>query len=225
MFPRSSASGSSALPRNATYWMPSPDEIDEEGFGFFRDTWLIKDVPVAEARDILNAERRMAEVVDLLAQDEDDFDRLAGVAESSGVDDPQEDLTDRERQALSEVVFDIPELGGLELGVSGLAHALATVRVLPAASCRSHTARAWSDAPVVLMAITEFRARALEPLARQAGCTFDIDVNRPELLVVRGRSIEKTMDLAEAILDNRDDFVQHRPTRRSAPPVVQDTLF
>jgi hypothetical protein len=67
LFPEAPPRGTSALPAAATFWMPKPDEIDEEGFGYFRDTWLIKDVPVREAREIMVAERRIAEVIGELA--------------------------------------------------------------------------------------------------------------------------------------------------------------
>lgn len=168
MFPEAPQAGTTTLPAAAAFWMPRRDEIDEDGFGFFRDTWLIRDIPVSEARDILSVESNIATVVDRLAQDEDDFERLAAVAESAAVDGPAEDITEEERAALSAVVSDVPELGGLELGVAGLAYALATVRILPAASCRSHPDRSWSDAPVVLFAASEFRARALQPLSKRA---------------------------------------------------------
>lgn len=208
MFPEAPSVGTTTLPADAAFWMPKADEISEDGFGFFQDTWLIRNVPVGDAWDVVSVESIIAEVVDGLAKDEDDFERLAGAAECAGVHDPGEDLTDDEREALAEVVSDIPELGGLELGVAGLTHALATVGILPAASCRSHVERSWSDAPVVLFAATEFRARALQPLVEESGCTFVLDENRSELLVVRGRSIANTMALAELILRCREDFVE-----------------
>lgn len=229
LFPEAQPHGTSALPAAAAFWMPKPDEIDEEGFGYFRDTWLIKHVRVGEAREIMVAERRTAEVVGELADNVEDFERLAQVAESGGIDDPAHNLSGLERAALGEVVSDIPELGGLELGVAGLAHALATVRILPAASCRSHPERSWSDAPVVLVAATEFRAEALQPLVEASGCTFAIDEYRPELLVVRGVSIVNTMALADAVINNRKDFVQHRsPEQRHSRRElrsVQESLF
>jgi hypothetical protein len=188
--------------------MPGPDEIaGESGIGFFHNTWHIKDVPVAEALDIVAVERRIAEVVGQLARDEDDFERLAGVAESAGIDDPAYELSEEERFALEEVVpDDIPELEGLDLGVAGLVHALATVRFIPAASCRSHTELSWSEAPVVVFAATELSARTLQPLVAASGCTFERSPDHPGLLAVRGRSIKDTMDLADAVMANYDAF-------------------
>lgn len=222
--------GTSELPATAAFWMPKPDEISEEGFSNFRDTWLIRGVRVGDAREVIEEERRIVEVVDQLSADADAFEAFAAIAESGGIDDPANELTADERTVLSAVVSDMPaELGGLELGVAGLVHALASVRILPAASCRSHPERTWSDAPVVLFAATEFRARALEPLVAQAGCTFTIDAARRELICVHGQSITQTMALAQLVMEHRKDFVQVRPRRvvrsRSAATSEQGALF
>lgn len=183
LFPEGPQRGTTTLPENAAFWIPQADEIDEDGFGggYFHDTWLIKDVPIAEALEVMGTEHEIANLVDGLAADEQDFERLASAAEFPSVFDPEEDLSEAERDALSTVVWDISVLEGLELGVSGLAHALATVQMLPAASCRSHIERSWSEAPVVLFAADEQRARALQPLAEASGCTFAIDPERPAL--------------------------------------------
>jgi hypothetical protein len=64
MFPTSPLSGSVTIPSEATFWMPKPADIDEEGIGaYFRDTWPIKYVPIREARQLRQKERRLAEVV------------------------------------------------------------------------------------------------------------------------------------------------------------------
>ncbi len=64
-------------------------------------------------------------------------------------------------------------LADLELSVAGLVCALATVRIIPAASCRGHTGqRPWSEVPVVLFATTEYSARALQPLVEATGCSL-----------------------------------------------------
>jgi hypothetical protein len=230
MIPECPVAGTSALPAGAAFWMPKPDEISEEGFSFFRDVWLIRGVRIGDAREVIEEERRIVDVIDRLSADADHFEEFAAIAETGGIDDPANELTLEEYSTLSTVVSDIPaELGGLELGVAGLVHALASVRILPAASCRSHPERSWSEAPVVLFAATEFRALALEPLVAEAGCTFTIDPARRELLCVRGQSITRTMALAELVLEHRKDFVQRRPRRvvqkRSAPKSEQGALF
>lgn len=223
--------GTSELPARAQFWTPRGDEVDEEsGIGFFQDTWLIRNVPVRDAWDVVEEERQLVDAIDELASTAEDFERLAGIAEYGALDDPAYELSDAERTVLSEWVSEFPaNLGGLELGVAGLVRALATVRIIPGASCRSHPERSWSDAPVVLFAANEFRARALEPLVADSGCTFGIDEVRPELLVVRGTTVRNLMALAEGILENRQAFVQKRgrrePKTHVEPTSEQETLF
>jgi hypothetical protein len=200
--------------------MPKPEDIDEEGIGaFFRETWLIRDVPMREARRLRYDEHRIAEAVSGLAATAGDFDRLAHAVEDGYNQDEWDEnyaLTSVEREVLDEFLSaETDTLDSLELGVAGLVYALATVRIIPAASCRGHPGdRAWSDSPVVLFATTEFRARALQPLVEATGCRFGIDTARPELLAVAGRSILDTMALADAVLRSRHTFVQKRLPRR-----------
>ncbi len=220
MFPTSPLEGSVAVPAEATFWMPKAADIDEEGIGCYcRGTWLIKDVPVGAARSLRRDERRIAEVLGNLAMTAKDFDRLAQAIEDCASQEDfneRSDLSPAERDALRGF---LPEdetgiLDSLEIGVAGLVYALATVRIIPAASCRGHTGnRAWSDAPVVLFATTEYRATALQPLVEATGCRFTIDPARPDLLVVRGQSILQTMALADAILESRQTFVKPRTVR------------
>ena len=229
MFPTSSLSGSVTIPSEATFWMPKPEDIDEDGIGaYIHDTWLIKDIPVREARRLRREERRMAEAVGRLATTAEDFDRLAHAVEG-GYDPDESDegdaLTATERADLDEFLSagESSALDSLELGVAGLVYALATVRIIPAASCRGHPDdRAWSDVPVVLFATTEYRARALQPLVEATDCRFGIDVARPELLAATGRSILDTMALADAVLRSRQTFVQPRPSRRTQPGHARD---
>jgi hypothetical protein len=226
MFPTSPPSGSVDIPADATFWMPKPEDISEDGIGaYFHDTWLIKDVPVREARRLRQEERGIAEVVGRLATTAEDFDRLANAVEEGY--DPREvdegySLTAAELAELDEFLSGDEDEGAaldsLELGVAGLVYALATVRIIPAASCRGHPGyRAWSDEPVVLFATTEFRARALQTLAKATGCRFGIDRARSDLIAVTGRSILDTMALADAVLESRPTFVQPRLPRRTRP--------
>ena len=217
MIPTVCIDGSSAVPSSAAFWMPPAEELrGGEGFGFFRDTWVIRDVPVGEARFIVKEERSIVQTLDGLARSREHFEVLASALEMGIEDGPGSGLTKAEIDILGRFASELPaELGGLELGVAGLAHALATVRILPAASCRSHAnAHSWSPAPVVLFAATEFRACALQPLVEQSECVFGIDSARPELLMVEGPSILHTMALAEAVLSHRQDFVQPRGARK-----------
>ncbi len=222
MFPTRPLEGSVDIPSTATFWMPKADDTDEEGIGCcFRGTWLIKDVPVRIARNLRSEEERIAQVLGDMALTAEDFDRLANAVETCASReelDDQSELNVTERETLRAF---LPEeeagvLDSLEIGVAGLVYALATVRIIPAASCRGHTGdRAWSDAPVVLFATTEYRAKALQPLAEAVGCRFSIDPARRDLLVVQGQSILQTMALADAILESRHTFVKPRTIRRS----------
>lgn len=225
MFPTTEASGSIELPTGATYWMPKRSEIDEEGIGFFRDVWTIIDVPLRDARELAETERRLATAIADLAATAEDFDRLAGVVET-GLGDDRPDLTPAERGALEPFVSDEPPLDGLELGVAGLVYALGAVGMVPAASCRGHCgSRAWSDGPVVYFATTQYCASALADLIKRTGCRFITDPARSDLLVVAGRSIEDTMNLAEAVLEARQHFVQPGPRRARSARGAQEPLF
>lgn len=166
-------------------------------------------ITVADAQFVVAAEYAMAGAIEPLAHDADDFERLATLAEYGGIDDPDYDMADDERTALTGVVSDIPDgLGGLELGVSGLVHALAAVGIVPAASCRSHAdpLMSWSVAPVVIFAASEDAARALQPSVEASGCTFELNQDYSDLLAVRGRSIANTMALAQAVVEHRSAF-------------------
>lgn len=220
MIPTVPAHGSIGLPDEATYWMPRSDDISEDGIGYFRGTWLIRDERVRLARAVVREERRITDLLAGLPADAARFDELARAVESGYGDagDPSGyGLTPVERRLLGECVSgDEPApLEGLELGVAGLTYALATVRIIPAASCRGHVGdRAWSTAPVVLFAATRFRAEALQRLAATTGCRFDIDPARADLLCVSAASITQMMDLAGAVLAARSTFVQPRARAR-----------
>jgi hypothetical protein len=170
------------------------------GIGEFHDTWRITDATVDKARDYLDAERSLAHAIGGLANDPDHFDRLADVVEGGYVGAPDEGLSPAEQEGLGDFAWDIPpDLGDLEIGVVGLTCALNADGLVTAASCRGHVGpAAWSPAPVVSFAATQRLARALQPLAAEASCTFFIDDMRPKLMVVYGRSILSTMALGEA---------------------------
>jgi hypothetical protein len=143
------------LPKQATYWMPSEDEIDEEGIGYFRDTWLIISVPEDGARDLIAIERQITRLVDSIAINSEQFETLAHAIESADLTELPASLIDSEQyEALAGLVEDdISPLEGLELGVTGLVYALASIGCVPAASCRGHAgARSWARHPVVLFA-------------------------------------------------------------------------
>jgi len=84
---------------------------------------------------------------------------------------------------------------------------LAAAGMYPAASCRGHPGpSAWSRIPVVFIATDRTHAELLEPLVRDSGCGFNIVQSRGELLVIESRSIEGTLDLADALLRELRSF-------------------
>ena len=132
----------------------------------------------------------------------EDFDRLARLVEWWDPDDLGQGASPEERSLLKSTVGESnsADLGGLEMGVAGLAYALASAGMVPAASCRAHTGdRPWSYSPVVLFAADECHARQLEPLVRNAGCVFAVDAGRGHLLVVSASSVRNLMELADAL--------------------------
>ena len=205
MIPRADITISSELPTQATYWIPDEEDMSEEGIGFFRDTWLIRDVEHEVAAKIAADERRISHIVNRLATDVQSFDQLARAVESAEPEELPPDLPDGpELEELKDLVNDdFSPLEGLDLGVAGLVFALASIGCIPAASCRGHAGSlSWAEYPVVFMATDRTYAQRLEPLVDRAGCGFAIDDYRPNLLMIYGASIEDTISLAAFILDD-----------------------
>jgi hypothetical protein len=143
-------------------------------------------------------------LVDDLAGTEEDFDRLARCVEDWDPDEQEIDASPAELSVLEAFLgqSDSAEIGGLELGVAGLVYGLAAGGMVPAASCRGHAGpQPWSDSPVVLFATDERHASTLDPLVRDAGCVFDIDPARPELVAIAATSIANLMALASALVE------------------------
>lgn len=126
--------------------MPTRDEITEEGFGFFRGTWFVGRVPVREALDAVEYERRVLEALDGAASLPEEYEQLAVAAEDG---DGTEVLSNHPlgqrfvASGLAEMTCwegDMDPLGSLEIGVAGLVYSLAAIRCVTAASCRWHIA-------------------------------------------------------------------------------------
>lgn len=203
MIPADEFDGEPSIPANASFWVPQLT-YDDEGFGFFRSVWTIIEVTPAEARQVIENEKRLAGLIDGLSSDAEQFDRLAHFAEWWDPDETDDSgsISADERIALESALCELGRvpLESLELGVAGLVYAMSAAGCVTAASCRGHSKDgAWSATPVVYFAAEESAARSLESLAKSAGCLFNIDPARPELLVVGGESINRTMDLAHAI--------------------------
>lgn len=206
MIPRSDFHFDAAVPKVATFWTPSTEDLEgDEGFGFFRDTWVIADVTREQARDMLHDEGQLLAVVDASAHDALEFDLMAHAIEASDA----EELSEKQRARLADRHLDVTDtygaLDGLELGVAGLVYALSAIGCYPAASCRGHPGEhAWSVYPVVLMACDEPHARTVAAHAAESGCGLDIDPARPELLAVTANSVADMRVLAMSLLGGGD---------------------
>lgn len=196
---------SSDLPAGATFKTPKPSEIDEEGFGNFRDVVDLRGTKAKEARTYLAAHRRVFEFIDALAAAPDEFEEYAGAFEVGSAADAG--LSGRTADQIDDLIESQDcDLGGLELGVGALAYAISAGKMFPAASCRSHVARSWAPYPVVYFASNRPRAELLRDLIRHNGCGFDSDSDRPELLLVAAPSLVDILDVAQAVLDNVAKF-------------------
>lgn len=218
MIPRTVIELDRSVPTEHNGWTPRPEDVSEEGFAYFRDTWLIRGVRITEAREVCADEQRLVAIVDRLATNETEFDALANALESGDQEAVPEQF--RSDDELTEELTGEPALDGLELGVAGLVYAVAAVGFWPAASCRGHPGdRAWADHPVVYVACDRHRAAVLQPLVEAASCGFDIDEARPELLVVGAESVSELMELAALVLQSPKAFVRSRGARRTKPTV------
>lgn len=192
--------------------MPKPEDVTEEGFGWFQDTWFMGRVPIAEASEVVREEGEIIAWLDRTARDPGEFEVLASAIESCETDELPDGIAKHALAAgLSAWVADRGDpapLEGLEIGVAGLAHALSAIGCLTAASCRSHvTQHSWSDCPVVFFAAPSWRLAILADLIRDAECGLDGD---RDMLKIYGPSIRDTHRLAKLIVSDRQRF-RRRP--------------
>jgi hypothetical protein len=228
VIPRSSGRLDAEIPASYQFWTPRREDITEEGFAFFRDTWLIRGVSVREARSLLRLERELVAVVDVCSGSPEEFDEIANALGVSDLDEiPVKVLQSSAFEPIADYYSDGDQMSlveGLDLGVAGLVYALAAVGCWPAASCRGHAVNGWSDSPVVYLAADRHRTMALQPLVEAAGCGFDLDPARRELLLVIGPSVLEMMTLAEAVLEVRSTFTPRRGPRVRKPPAAGTQL-
>ncbi|MGO4859652.1 hypothetical protein [Arthrobacter sp. 2MCAF14] len=192
----------SSIPANASYWVPKPSDITDEGFGYFRDVWPLVGARAYDVTPLLAWERRAAAYVASESEDVLSFDALA-----RGVENYMPDADDNEAELPAELQADWTSLAGLELGVSGLAHALSNAGFYPAASCRSHPDRNWTNGPIVLFASDRERLARLHPLAEATDCGLAADATRGDpLFAIYARSIVELMDLAQQLFEDRSEF-------------------
>jgi len=187
--------------------MPEEDEIPEENWGGFRDTWYLGRIPPAEAREALVYEQRALECLDRTCSSQEEFELIACALEWGDTDDlPPSLLKSFNDEGLGEVMRnpdDFSPLGGLEIGVAGLVHALSTIGCVTAASCRWHGEESWSDCPVVFFAAPDRKSEILAELIRKTGCGLGADRG---LLVIEAASVTDLHSLAELIFEEIPRF-------------------
>lgn len=207
MYPTADIELDPELPAAAQFWTPSASDLEEEeGFGFFRDTWPIVGISEAEAREMTLTDRSLCEFTNSVAETASDFDAIATAVETGSIEDIN-GLTTGQLTALTPYLTDMAALDNLEIGVAGLTYCLAAAGMYPAASCRGHLgSHPWSRHPVVFFAADRDHSELLNRLVREAECGFNIDLTRPELLVIESRSIIGTLRLADAILETMSSF-------------------
>ncbi|GHH44041.1 hypothetical protein [Lentzea cavernae] len=220
------------VPDQAAYWVPTQDDVSDEGFGFFRNTWLISDVWNEEALAALQTERELLEAVSGLSANIEEYEEIAAAVESCSISElPRHMLSRPTISTLQELVPEMSDeeptpLEGLELGVYSAVLALNAAGFLTAASCRGHISEhAWATYPVVFFATDKARAQVLQPIASKAGCGFAIDPHRPALLTVYARSSRSMMLMAEMVMENRAQFPEEplfRYCDDEAPPASGD---
>jgi hypothetical protein len=201
--------------------MPVADEISEEGFGYFRGTWYLGHVPVADAQSAVRYEAGVIAWLEESASSAETFELLASAIEKHDVELLPDGLRATAiKLGITEYISDDPyedpgPLADLEIGVSGLVHALSAMRCLTAASCRSHsTDRSWSDVPIVFFAAPEWRVHILAEIIGCEGCGLAAD---RDMLTIYGASIRDMHRLAERILLERGRFRRKPADRRERP--------
>lgn len=75
-----------------TCTMPAREDITEEGFGYFRGTWLVGRVPVSEAHATVAYESEVIDWLDQVASSAEDFELLASAIEAGETDSIPEPL-------------------------------------------------------------------------------------------------------------------------------------
>lgn len=229
MIPRTALLLDPSIPPEHTGWTPKGDDLSEEGFGGFRDTWIIRGVGVREAKALIKVERELIDIFDRFASNGEEFDAICSAFENGDATELPERL--REPSVPEEIAAhihgdDFSASEGLDLGVAGLVYALASVGCWTAASCRGHPGKyAWSEHPLVAFACDRHRVSILQTLVKQARCGLTTDGHRDGLLAVVAESVEEMMALASLVVSCRKEFIPHRvPRPRSTDQGNQATF-
>lgn len=206
MIPNSGASIDSSIPEGASFWVPDSQDLKErDSIGFFDGVWLLGSVTPDEAMMMVQHESELVRMADSFANDHDEFEQILDAFEYSDVESIPVRLKGvpeaGELFGWADSAGSV-DLGGLEAGVSGLSYALAAAGCIPAASCRWHPGpHSWAPYPVVYVSADRPSVARLQRHVKAAGCGFELDGNRPELLVLAGPSVAHTMELARRLLE------------------------
>ncbi|MFF8656611.1 hypothetical protein [Streptomyces huasconensis] len=207
MIPVADIEVASSFPAGLPMGLPAEDEVDEEGYGFFRDVWDVGHVSHEEAVAMLDEERHLVSLADHATRTHTEFEAVAKALETRDAEYlPAGFASLHAGSKIMEIANaddeDGTSLGALELGVAGLTYVLTSIGCFTAASCRSHCSESsWSDRPVIFFAAERSTVEWLTPLVQETGCGFDDGSERgAHLLVVEAPSITNFMDLADRIL-------------------------
>lgn len=219
MIPRTPCELAWRLPRDEPWTPDREDRANDDSYAGFRGTWPIIRVSGKLARAIVATEAEIITAVDAVTATEDEFETVLSAIESDDIDAIPEEV--KARSGFEGVARHIGEPGseGLDLGVAGLVHALASVGVYPAASCRGH--RHWSATPVIRLGARLWRAERLVDVARRNRCSLHDDDDA--LLTIRAESVEDMMRMAVDVLDHHKELNAPREPgrRRKRDPSTQ----
>jgi hypothetical protein len=187
--------------------LPHDDEVDEEGFGFFRGVWVIGPTPFDEIGAIAAWETGAVDAVGRCAATPDEFDSIARVLEYQVFDEPVDlardypGLTPGARSILEPHIVDAAEmLDGLDLGMASLVLVLNTAGFMTAASCRGHVgSTAWTESPVVHLAGERGHLLALRDDVLAVGGGLERSGNGKGLVRLCLPSVSSAMELAHRV--------------------------
>ncbi|WP_159329677.1 hypothetical protein [Streptomyces tendae] len=211
MIPFVSMNVDPSVPVDAQLGLPAEDEIGEEGYGVFRNVWTIYPPDLVQLAALLDEERLLVSLIDEASQTTAEFEARAAAVEGGDPNGLPSSYIDQNPDSplIQSIIEDDREapLLALELGVSGLSHALTTAGCLTAASCRSHeSVRSWSDCPAIFFAAERSTMDWLAPLIRDTGCGLSDGSDRGDrLLILVAPSIAHFMDLARSVYRHLDE--------------------
>ncbi|MFF6862950.1 hypothetical protein [Streptomyces ardesiacus] len=207
MIPTADVDVDPAFPADLSMGLPDEDDVDEEGYGYFRDVWTIGAVDRDEAVRMIEEERRLVNLVDQASGTPAEYEAIARAVEVGELESLPPGYADQHPDSelvriVGRDLEDSSPLDALELGVAGLSYAMASIGCFTAASCRSHHSdNSWSDRPVIFFAAERPTVEWLTPLVRESGCGYSDGSERaPRLLVLEAPSITNFMELADRVI-------------------------